>query len=290
MARAEDSGRAGVRRPTAPSRGTGRTQKAAGGNRAATEAMRAELRRRLEPRLAAEGFDLEDVAVSRAGSRSVVRVVVDRDGGIDLDAVADASRLVSAVLDDETGDGAGGEGAGAAAGGGPLGGAYVLEVTSPGVDRPLVEPRHWRRAVGRLVLVRRADGDEVEGRVLSADDEGADLAVPSGPARRGRPPRTRLERVVYGTVTRATVQVEFGSAADHEAAEQGTADEEHTDHDDAPDVGAGDDASLDVEAAPDGTGGVGGPAASTTGGAEEDHEAVGAEASAAGQNGKEMNR
>nr|MDT0666278.1 ribosome maturation factor RimP [Micromonospora sp. DSM 115978] len=74
--------------------------------------------------------------MTKAGARSVVRVVVDRDGGIDLDAVAEASRLVSAVLDE---------------GRGPLPGAYVLEVTSPGVDRPLTRPRHWQRAVGRLV-------------------------------------------------------------------------------------------------------------------------------------------
>ena len=80
--------------------------------------------------------------VSRAGRRHVVRVIVDADGGINLDAVADVSRAVSAALD-----------AAEEAGGDILAGEYQLEVSSPGVDRPLTLPRHWRRNVGRLVKV-----------------------------------------------------------------------------------------------------------------------------------------
>src|SRR3978361_508625 len=101
------------------------------------------------PVVAAVGLDLEDVLVNRAGSRSVVRVVVDSDNGLDLDAVADVSRAVSEVLDDADD---------------VLRGAYVLEVTSPGVDRPLTAPRHWRRATGRKVKAIRTDGREVLGR------------------------------------------------------------------------------------------------------------------------------
>ena len=94
----------------------------------------------LEPVVSAAGFDLEDLTVSAAGKRSIVRVLVDKDGGVTLDDVADVSRLVSEALDvadeqDPT----------------LLGTSYVLEVSSPGVDRPLTEPRHWRRNVGRLV-------------------------------------------------------------------------------------------------------------------------------------------
>src|SRR3954465_3991900 len=92
----------------------------------------------LEPVVAGAGYDLEDVHVTAAGRRSVVRVVVDRDGGLDLDAVAEVSRVVSGVLDETDGTGEA---------------PYTLEVTSPGVDRPLTEPRHWRRAAGRLVRV-----------------------------------------------------------------------------------------------------------------------------------------
>ncbi len=115
----------------------------------------------LRPVVEAAGFDLEQVLVSRVGRRSVVRVVVDSDDGISLDAVATVSRVVSAALD--------------AAGDETVGpGAYTLEVTSPGVDRPLTQPRHWRRAVGRLVRTEIA-GDSVEGRVLSADDAGVML-------------------------------------------------------------------------------------------------------------------
>ncbi|KQC37514.1 ribosome maturation factor RimP [Frankia sp. ACN1ag] len=162
--------------------------------------VRPALRDRLTSGLAGAGFDLEDVTVSRAGSRSLVRVAVDRDGGIDLDAVAEASRVVSDLLD-----------AAEAAGEGLSAGPYVLEVTSPGVDRPLTAPRHWRRAVGRLVTVRDSAGDVLSGRVLSADEAGADLAVATGPARRGRPQRRRVARVTYAQVERATVEVEFAA-------------------------------------------------------------------------------
>ena len=115
------------------------------------------VRSALEPVVTAAGFDLEDVNVTAAGRRHVVRVVVDRDGGVDLDAVAEISRTVSDTLDasDVTG-----------------GAAYTLEVTSPGVDRPLTEPRHWRRAAGRLVTA-----GQVTGRVVSADEETVTLDV-----------------------------------------------------------------------------------------------------------------
>jgi ribosome maturation factor RimP len=95
--------------------------------------------------------------VSQAGRRSVVRVVVDRDGGIDLDEVAEVSRAISAAFDADE-----------AAGESP----YTLEVTSPGVDRPLSEPRHWRRNVGRLV-----ETDALRGRIVAATDEQVTLEI-----------------------------------------------------------------------------------------------------------------
>jgi ribosome maturation factor RimP len=117
----------------------------------------AQLRELLSPVVSAAGYDLEDVELSSAGRRSVVRVIVDRDGGVDLDAVAEISRPVSDALDaaDAFGES-----------------AYVLEVTSPGVDRPLTAPRHWRRNVGRLVEV-----DGIKGRIVEATDEGVTLDV-----------------------------------------------------------------------------------------------------------------
>ena len=93
----------------------------------------------IEPVVGAAGYDLEELVVTPAGRRSIVRVVVDRDAGVTLDDIAEVSRAVSDVLD------ANDDGMGRA--------PYVLEVTSPGVDRPLTEPRHWRRNAGRLVTV-----------------------------------------------------------------------------------------------------------------------------------------
>ena len=113
------------------------------------------------------GPDLEDVVVQRAGRRRLVRVVVDADGGVGADDLADVSRAVSEALDDEAALPA--DVARAVAS------PWTLEVTSPGTDRPLVEPRHWRRAVGRLVKVRLAAGGETTGRLLAVDDDGAVL-------------------------------------------------------------------------------------------------------------------
>src|SRR5499427_6986895 len=129
----------------------------------------AELERLLEPIVRAAGMDLESVRVGSAGRRRLLRVVVDGDGGVSLDDIALVSREVSARLD---ATGAMGEA------------PYTLEVSSPGVDRPLTQPRHWRRAVGRLVRLPLAGparpdpgagahapgpGGQVEGRVIAAD-------------------------------------------------------------------------------------------------------------------------
>ncbi|HEU5265463.1 MAG TPA: ribosome maturation factor RimP [Jatrophihabitans sp.] len=150
------------------------------------------LRVLLDPVVAAAGYDLEDLTVSSAGRRSVVRVIVDADGGVDLDAVAAVSRLVSETLDaDAEADRL-------------LRGAYVLEVSSPGVDRPLTEPRHWRRATGRLVAVELA-GHPVTGRVVSADEAGVRLDV-AGKVR-GEP---------WSRVGPGRVQVEFNRSGSEE--------------------------------------------------------------------------
>lgn len=150
---------------------------------AGTESAR--LQTLLEPVLAEGGVDLERIELSNAGRRRVLRVIVDRDGGVDLDAVAEVSRTVAEALD-----------AAEAMGATP----YLLEVTSPGVDRPLTAPRHWRRATGRLVLARLADGGELTARVHSADEAGVELVESA----RGVP-----QRLPYTAIARAQVQVEF---------------------------------------------------------------------------------
>ena len=141
----------------------------------------------LAPVVQAGGYDLEDVEVQPAGRRRLLRVIVDSDEGVSLDAVAELSQAISTALDDSE-----------AMGESP----YVLEVSSPGVDRPLTLPRHWRRAVGRLVRVDLADGSSVRGRLLEADEVGA-LVDQSG----------EEHRVAYTVVRRATVQVEFSRPA-----------------------------------------------------------------------------
>jgi ribosome maturation factor RimP len=129
------------------------------------------------------GLDLEAVELAPAGKKRVLRVAVDKDGGVTLDDIAEATRAVSQELD---GVGLMGEQ------------AYTLEVTSRGVDRPLTEPRHWRRNHDRLVRASLTDDTQVIGRIGECDATGVTLDV-EGAAR-------RLE---YPTITKALVQVEF---------------------------------------------------------------------------------
>ncbi len=136
----------------------------------------------LAPVVSNAGYDLEDLEIAGAGRRTGLRVVVDRDGGFGLDDVADLSRDVSAVLDDDD----------------VLPGSYVLEVSSPGVDRPLTLPRHWRRNVDRLVLVEFTEGDAVTGRVVSASETAAVLDVDG-----------ETRDIPYAEITSAKVQVEL---------------------------------------------------------------------------------
>jgi len=154
---------------------------------AATAAV--QLRQRLAPVVSAAGYDLEDLVVTPAGRRRLVRVVVDKDGGVSLDECAQVSRLVSTVLDADDD---------------LLGpGAYTLEVSSPGVARPLTEPRHWARSAGRLVRVVRLDGSVVQGRLVDSDDTRAGL----------RQEGTTVD-VPYAEIRSAVVQVELTRHAD----------------------------------------------------------------------------
>jgi len=144
----------------------------------------------IRPVIAAAGMDLEAVRVSAAGRRRLLRVVVDSDRGVSLDDAADVSRELSAALD-----------AVAVMGDFP----YTLEVSSPGVDRPLTDDRHWRRAVGRLVQVTVTDSDgarSVSGRVAAADADGVTLDVEGDPET-----RRHFPRAVLGP---GAIQVEFG--------------------------------------------------------------------------------
>lgn len=144
---------------------------------------KARVQRLLEPVVHAMNMDLEELAVATAGGRRVLRVVVDSDGGVSLDDIALASREFSAKLDDgpEMGDA-----------------PWTLEVTSPGVDRPLTLPRHWRRNAGRLVSVTGPDGKTITGRIAAAGESGVTLDTGSA---------TREYR--YADLGPGKIQVEF---------------------------------------------------------------------------------
>jgi ribosome maturation factor RimP len=147
----------------------------------------------IQPVVAAAGMDLESVRMTVAGRRRLLRVVVDSDHGVSLDDAALISNEVSATLDATN----------------VLGDVpYTLEVSSPGVDRPLTEPRHWRRAAGRLVKVKAGAEGTVQGRVLDADADG--IALDVNGARR---------RFGYDDLGAGAVQVEFGRLPDAELEE-----------------------------------------------------------------------
>jgi ribosome maturation factor RimP len=173
----------------------------------------------IEPVTAAAGLDLESVRMSVAGKRRLLRIVVDGDHGVSLDDAADVSREISAMLDEAN-----------ALGEVP----YTLEVSSPGVDRPLTEPRHWRRGVGRLVKVKVAGEGTVEGRILAADADGVTLELAKGE-----------RRFELGELGPGAIQIEFGRISEAELDESGDEDPdlagEEDGNEDDEDLGAGGD-------------------------------------------------
>lgn len=149
--------------------------------------MAAELASRLEPivadAVAEAGFDLDGLDVQQAGRRKLVKVVVDGEHGVGLDDVAEISRAVSTALD---------------ANEHLIAGAYTLEVTSPGVDRPLTKPRHWRRARYRQVRITPVEGAEFVARAGDVAKHSVCVLV-SG----------ELRDVAYADVAKAVIEVEF---------------------------------------------------------------------------------
>jgi len=148
-----------------------------------TDQTRDRLAEVLTAPLADGGLDVEAIEITPAGRRRLLRVAVDKDGGVTMDEIAAATRQVSTLLDDSD-----------VMGEHP----YTLEVTSPGTDRPLTLPRHWRRNRTRLVKVTTSDGETVTGRVTASDEDSATLDVDGN------------ERVVrFDDVAKARIQIEF---------------------------------------------------------------------------------
>ena len=133
--------------------------------------------------LAAVGLDVEAIELTPAGKRWILRVAVDKDGGVTLDDIAGATKEISRLLDesDVMGDH-----------------PYTLEVTSPGADRPLTLPRHWRRNEGRLVKVTVTGGDSFTGRIIGTDEERATVDIDG-----------EKREIAYADVSKARIEIEF---------------------------------------------------------------------------------
>jgi ribosome maturation factor RimP len=148
----------------------------------------------LDAEFARAGYEIEAVVVDTRARPPRITVVADGDTSLDLDSAAALSRSASTLLDELDIDN-----------------RYVLEVSSPRVDRPLTSEKHFRRARGRKVELTLADGSTLIGRVGRVADNTLTLVV-----RAGRD--WRLAQLPVGEITRGDVQVEFSSPAEREMA------------------------------------------------------------------------
>ena len=188
----------------------------------AAPALDRRVREVVDPIAIAAGLCLEDVEVHRAGKSAIVRIVLDLagdvPGAVDLESIAAVSRDISTALDTVV----------------ELDQEYTLEVSSPGASRPLTEPRHFRRARGRLVHLVLQDGRDLTGRLTQV--EGSTLTLVPEPvvAKKGAPARAVAPvLVVMSESTHAQVEVELARAlATHLEADDGHDDESGDGHDD----------------------------------------------------------
>jgi len=133
----------------------------------------------ITPALSALGFYLEDLTITSAGRRSMLTVIVDGDTHLSLDQVTSATKAIGEIVESiqSLGDT-----------------PFTLEVTSPGLDRPLTKPRHWRKNIDRLVKVVLLDGKEVKGRIKAASEVSATVAE---------------SEINFADIKRASLEVEF---------------------------------------------------------------------------------
>ena len=133
----------------------------------------------ITPALEALGFYLEDVTITSAGRRSMLTVIVDGDTHLSLDQVTSATKAIGEIVESiqslgET--------------------PFTLEVTSPGLDRPLTKVRHWQKNINRLVKVVLLDGSEIKGRINEVNEANSVVGE---------------IKVNYSDIKRATLEVEF---------------------------------------------------------------------------------
>jgi ribosome maturation factor RimP len=133
----------------------------------------------ITPALSNLGFYLEDITITSAGRRSMITVIVDGDTHLSLDQVTVATKAIGEIVENIQSLGES---------------AFTLEVTSPGLDRPLTKPRHWRKNIDRLVKIILLDGKEIKGRVKDVSE----ITV------------TVDEQLInFSEIKRATLEIEF---------------------------------------------------------------------------------
>jgi len=133
----------------------------------------------ITPALEALGFHLEDVTIISAGRRSMLTVIVDGDTHLSLDQVTSATKAIGEIVESVQ----------------SLGETpFTLEVTSPGLDRPLTKVRHWQKNINRLVKVVLLDGSEIKGRIKDVNEVSAIVDE---------------KNINYSDIKRATLEIEF---------------------------------------------------------------------------------
>jgi ribosome maturation factor RimP len=155
-------------------------------------ALKDQISELVTPAVSDLGFYLEDVHVATPGNHRIVTCIVDGDLSLNLDQVTSVSRVISELLDEA-----------AFMGETP----FTLEVTSPGVDRPLTQPRHFAKNVDRLLKIVKLDGSEVTGRILSNTDQDVTLTVTVKK-------ETVKQTVALADIKRAVVEIEFNRKDD----------------------------------------------------------------------------
>jgi len=155
-------------------------------------ALKDQISELVTPAVSDLGFYLEDVHVATPGSHRILTCIVDGDASLNLDQVTSVSRVISELLDEA-----------------PFMGEtpFTLEVTSPGVDRPLTQPRHFAKNVDRLLKIIKLDGSEVTGRILANTDTDVTLTV-------AVKKETLEQTISLADIKRAVVEIEFNRKND----------------------------------------------------------------------------
>lgn len=157
----------------------------------------------LEPPVAAMGFEIESLQISSIAKERIIRIVIDRDGGVSLDNVAEVSQRCSEILD-TTESVANLD-------------SYLLEVTSPGADRPLTLPKHWKRNIGRLVRFTFQNEESLIGRIIAVSDGEVELSLEADREKlKGRKTaQGPLKKYKFAEISKARIEIEFNRESQH---------------------------------------------------------------------------